>query len=589
MSLCAMAQIQIKTRFEPSQWADDQIGTYIVWIEGSTQTPQMQIPPVPGLNLNFLGPLQFTQSINGNKKTYAEYRFVATAQGPGTYEIPAYKVQIAGQVYEAPPATVTVYPQSSNGLAHTTHLNSSEPQRLGLALQEPQQNYYVGQKFNLLTQLHLQEGMKVQLVEPAPTIREDALIIYTQKQAPQETLNTIQHQMYRTYTWNNAFTGIKPGTYPVRAHFNLMVPDERKASIFNHFFGSSLLDLGFEEFKLTSIQSPTHRLTILPLPDPQPENFCGGVGHFTAQAIVNSTTCQVGEPIIYTLTITGEGNFERLQAPIFPSLHHFKSYPPSLVSPMIDHLSLSGSKRFEYIFIPTEDGNLIIPEWQFSSFDPQTDSYQTHSLPAVAIHVVAGQHQPQNILSDVTSSSPAIADPSELIDLKHTTTVYDPWFIQAKNWIEYPLFWIIQGIIGLIFIAYCIGLRHKYKLKQDRYYATISQQKRIFNTYRKKLHTAYNKKAVNLYIDELLILLSALIFSEKTQQSHTWEEILSYLEKNRLLEDFQSFLIHCCAYKQMHQFGLQDKTFEWLLPSEWKLFQKQLAQTIKKGCFINFT
>ena len=92
-------------------------------------------------------------------------------------------------------------------------------------------------------------------------------------------------------------------------------------------------------------------------------------------------TVQVGDPITVTNTISGRGNFDRVNAPVIEDERGWHKYPPSSKFKQDDEVGLSGTKTFEMVLSPN-DKKQGLPLLAFSSFDPVKEQYVTlHSEP----------------------------------------------------------------------------------------------------------------------------------------------------------------------------------------------------------------
>ena len=76
-----------------------------------------------------------------------------------------------------------------------------------------------------------------------------------------------------------------------------------------------------------------------------------------------------------SVEIMGIGNFDRIQGPPMPEMPEWRSYEPESSFLAKDSLSLEGTKRFDYVFIPLQAGPLRLPEVVFSFLNPQTSDY----------------------------------------------------------------------------------------------------------------------------------------------------------------------------------------------------------------------
>ena len=88
-------------------------------------------------------------------------------------------------------------------------------------------------------------------------------------------------------------------------------------------------------------------------------------------------------------TISGRGNFDRVNAPVLEDERGWHKYPPSSKFKQDDEVGLSGTKTFEMVLSPNEKKQGL-PLLAFSYFDPVKEQYVTlHSEP-IPINVEGG-------------------------------------------------------------------------------------------------------------------------------------------------------------------------------------------------------
>ena len=116
---------------------------------------------------------------------------------------------------------------------------------------------------------------------------------------------------------------------------------------------------------------------------------------------------QVGDPITVTTTISGRGNFDRVNAPLLEDERGWHKYPPSSKFKQDDEVGISGTKTFEMVVSPNEKKQTL-PVLAFSYFDPAKDQYLTLRSEPMAITVQGGSVAP-NVAAQAASSPPASA------------------------------------------------------------------------------------------------------------------------------------------------------------------------------------
>jgi hypothetical protein len=158
----------------------------------------------------------------------------------------------------------------------------------------------------------------------------------------------------------------------------------RSRDFFDSFWGRT---------KRVRITSKPMTITVKPLPEAgKPRDFGGAVGQFTLQARVDHREVKAGEPIELVLEIGGRGNLKTLSPPELPALEGFTKFEPEVrekISSADD--KIGGSKTYQYVLIPKEQGEYRIEAVSLSYFDPVQKSYRRASTEPLAIEVLPGE------------------------------------------------------------------------------------------------------------------------------------------------------------------------------------------------------
>jgi hypothetical protein len=116
------------------------------------------------------------------------------------------------------------------------------------------------------------------------------------------------------------------------------------------------------------------------------------------------------------MTITGQGNFDRVRAPVFTGTDpDWKIYPPSRGEVIPESAGQDGkvqkkiktkkSKKFEQAIIPRHAGLREIPPLIFSYFDPEKKKYQTVTSAPIPLHVTPVPQSQENRIEDDSATA----------------------------------------------------------------------------------------------------------------------------------------------------------------------------------------
>ena len=148
--------------------------------------------------------------------------------------------------------------------------------------------------------------------------------------------------------------------------------------------GNSIFD-GFFDSVSTIRQKITSRaakVNVSALPAGAPASFGGGVGKFSISSKISKDSLKTHEAASLILTISGKGNISLIQAPKVKFPADMEVYDTK-VSDKIDKNGYSGTKTYEFPFIPRSWGDFVIPPVAYSYYDVEVGKYitlQTDSL-----------------------------------------------------------------------------------------------------------------------------------------------------------------------------------------------------------------
>lgn len=221
---------------------------------------------------------------------------------------------------------------------------------------------------------------------------------------------------------------------------------------------------------------------VKPLPE-APDGFNGAVGSFNIKAETDTREVRANEAITYRLTVSGAGNLMLIDAPQVEFPQVFEVYDPQ-INDNISRTSngISGSRTFEWVLIPRNQGDYTLPAFNFVFFDPNTGRYVTKRVEAIPVHINKGD--PKS-MKNVTSNKSDVkllnsdinyihTNPSTLIPLNRQDRT--PWW-----------FWTLAVIIIAAAVAAILYGRRRNAQQQD---IAGMRLRRATKMARKRLRTA---------------------------------------------------------------------------------------------------
>lgn len=149
----------------------------------------------------------------------------------------------------------------------------------------------------------------------------------------------------------------------------------------------------WEEHNVTLASKPV-TITVKPLPDAKPASFNGAVGNFTLDAALSTQEVHAEDDATLSVTIGGAGNMPLVNAPAVSFPKGFESFDATVKEDIDKSVApIAGSKKFDFLFVPSDTGNFTIAPITFSYFDPAANTYKTLSSQPLSIHVLKALHK----------------------------------------------------------------------------------------------------------------------------------------------------------------------------------------------------
>lgn len=443
-----------------------------VQLEVEVDGAQSDVEPpeikVDGLEVRYAGPStsQNIQVVNGRvtteRKTTHIYRVVASREGDFT--IPPLWLVVDGRPYKTEPIALKVEKarESSNGEVQT---------RAFAEVEVTKKSAYVGEVLPVEVRFYLDSEVGFDGEMNVPSLGENGFTAQKFPQ-PQQQMETRNGRQYRTIIFQTAVTPTKAGKLtlgpceiPFVAQMPLSSEDQGRTRrrndpfnmLFDDFFGARRRMSPPQRYvaKAAAVE-----IDVKPLPtEGRPKDFSGAVGRFQFEAEGAPAQVKLGEPVTMKLTVTGEGNFDRVQAPTMEDPRGWKAYDASEKFAPGNAMKTTGTKVFEIPVIP-EDKQEWMPRFQFSYFDPGKGEYVTlrakpERLVVIGEPLVAPAPTPAAKQTMPTAEpTPATSSAGKgLAGLSYEEGTRGTFAPVCRR----PAFWIANGVAGLVVFGLLAG------------------------------------------------------------------------------------------------------------------------------------
>ncbi|MGW8193348.1 MAG: BatD family protein [Desulforhopalus sp.] len=399
----ASAEVTVEASLSHLSFPVDQAAQLTITVNGSQDIKAVQLPEIDNIRTQYRGQSSRINMINGSFSSSVSHNYLIQALQPGQYTLPPVTVKAGGESLTTAPLhfTVTGTGQKNGAASVAPQQSKDEPVLIRVS---DTGEHYSGEIVPITIKAYFKQQYRADSIS-LPTLEGDGVVMEQLQDKPRQSQEQMDGKLYSVLTWDTAISGVKVGKHPI--HFSLdatlLIPQKRRTrSPFGggSMFGDSMFDdpffdsfFGGYQRKVVSVSSPQRTFTVLPLPtDTMPDNFTGAIGDFDLKVTVSPTHVEVGEPMTLTMAISGEGNFDRVEAPVFPENPDWKTYSPTVTSH--GEKGEQSSKIFEQALVAKNDAATAIPPLSFSYFDPVKKTYITRVSQPISIDVKESARQP---------------------------------------------------------------------------------------------------------------------------------------------------------------------------------------------------
>ena len=433
-----------------------------VTLEGEQPTEVPKLPSLPLVQaIQYLGPRQMTQIINGVSSFQVVFQFQLQTRGQGELTMPSLAVTTRGGAFQTPSVSCRITPKEAKG------------ERVSLKLVTPRDECYVGE--TLPYDLQLYSSVNLNQIAP-PKMSFDGFV--TGQEVPPSNTQTVRDgQAFIVLSYRQTATPTKEGLLslgPATQEYVLEVNRGRRPrSLIDDFFG------GGAELEKGIAEAPARQIRVKPLPvEGRPAGFSGAIGRFSVRTSVSRTNVAAGEAITVKWSVYGRGSFNSVQSPQLSLSDGLKTYPGTNGFTAEDPLGLAGTKTFESMVILESPSIKALTFEPYSFFDPDTGRYSTVTPRPIAVTV-----RPESGTSASTPTPPAVSVapisrfPDRRDELMSLSLRGGRRVPAELPWARQPL-WLILAVLPLLGLGSLEGWRRWRELQQRRLQPTQASRMR---------------------------------------------------------------------------------------------------------------
>ena len=371
----AFADVSVVATVDRNHLGFGESAVLTIAVQGS-QSGTPSIPSVDGLS--FSGPsTSSSMSLNnGQFSQSVSYVYQVTPSRTGEFTIPAIEVNVGGKSYRTEPIKLVVEMVATHNDVNQT---------LFAQVRVPSKQVYLGQTMPLEILVYSRNDVPLRGFSGF-NYEADGLG-FKLLQSVKSTAPVVNNGVsFNVQVIDGAISPTRTGMLnfgPCALKVQLRVQRRRSDWPFDDLFGR-------EEVREEVVNIAPVPIEVLPLPtESRPAGFSGAIGEWKLDVTAKPTEVAVGDPITFTITISGTGNIDTVPSPTLGSLDGFKTYEPTTKTTK-DELNATGERVIQQVLIPKSTDVKEIPEVRLTYFDPVAKAYRTATQSPIKLMVKAG-------------------------------------------------------------------------------------------------------------------------------------------------------------------------------------------------------
>jgi len=359
-------------------------------VEGDVQTAPVELPPMDGFDSRYVGPSSHI-SINGSQ-IYRRHSFMYNLypQKTGTLVIPSIEEEFNGQTYRTESVEIEVVDAGKS--VEKAGAQASLNDKIFVVLSVPKNEVYLNEGIPVNAKLFISALSVSNIHYPRMQGNGFELADYAPPDQYKQVIGGISYDVVQfsttVYPERTGEVLLGPAGIKCTLLFKKNIDRTRSgppASLFDDDFFESFF--GAYDAREVMLESTDVTLNVKPLPEEgRPADFSGGVGQFDFDVTVSPNRVGVGDPITLRIRVSGDGNMDAVEMPVFEENEDFKVYEPEI--------SEKGNmKILEQVVIPRHDRISSFPAIRFSYFDPREKQYKTITKGPTVLTVDALEEQ----------------------------------------------------------------------------------------------------------------------------------------------------------------------------------------------------
>jgi tetratricopeptide (TPR) repeat protein len=293
-----------------------------------------------------------------------EYQFIITTDRTGRFAMPAFEAKSRDERVESPARPVQVLPMQLRGPSVVARARIDTGADLSLAAQVAE-TVYVGQQATYEVAVFLNQVTRDRL-RRNPTFyppEMQAMLAYDLPLSTQGFRQRSGSQCYDALVYRRAVFPLVPGKVVIPPAQLVYSTALSTTSLFSR---EESHELQTDSVSIVAVDPPR---------EGRPAEFSGAVGNIRLDSRVDSAASRVGDPLLFTVRVSGTGNVKLFPRPTVRIPWAGLVAADERVTVDSTSARVGGVKEFDWVLTPRIAGEFDVPPVRYGYFDPGRRRY----------------------------------------------------------------------------------------------------------------------------------------------------------------------------------------------------------------------
>lgn len=589
LSVCVLLPLQlsgvtIKAQFSPAEISLGERSELSIQVTGgkNIEAPELNFA---GLDFQRLHSVQSYRQDKQVQEGVTTLHYLVTPQEMGIFQLGGMTITIDGRPYPLPQTGLIVRTRKENlNIQETEQVLS---QAVKLEVDVDQREIFSQEIIPFRLTLSANADLPIRISDTLPhLIGGNFQLLHLQPSEDSFRDEIIDGNIVKM-VWKGWLMSERKGNLPLQFATNVQVkiPKRGLGNVSQQnvaMAAAELFDNQGEIWQSIIVRSTPVFENVSLLPEMErPENFTGAIGSFSLgkNSLQIPEKMEIGSYITLSVSVEGQGNFSKITPPSIDGGKDWRLYRTQKSLHYADSTRSTGSLTFYYTLLPQHTGNLTLPKFQFSFFDPQQKKYITleQSFDAPIFIPRTGKVTAKT----VTQNEMPEGWKSHLPSIQHgkDPSFTNPILFSLEPLYRNPWFWGIHLILFYIFLVWIMIMGRRYQRRFENLNYIGNVQSKQTRAYLRIAKDAANNLQPEAFYHAIKLAFSNVL-SEMAQQN---PHVLTSFEVRHLLQKWLSGNTQLID-TTVKFFEIQEDAFEGDTHHTWN--KKRLREDFQKSIKI---